>query len=194
MNIYFITLCILANAIGNYGDFSRINCRNKELDANGCACHFEESLQFSVLFCQSILASNLNVLPSLPGNVLRVINAFDRWPIIPVDSKSKIALILDENQIESIGDLTNLDNLEYLNISHNRITKINSSMSFLQKLSYFDLSYNFIEKFHFEDLVPNTDKNSFDSTQPIFSSLEYLFLHENQIKQIFNFDLVFAIL
>ena len=65
-------------------------------------------------------------------------------------------------------------------------------MSFLKKHSYLDLSYNFIEEFRFEDLVPNTDKNSFDSTQPIFSSLEYLFLHENQIKQIFNFDLVFV--
>jgi hypothetical protein len=54
------------------------------------------------------------------------------------------------------------------------------------------LSYNFIEEFHLEDFVPNTDTNSFDSTQPIFSSLEYLFLHENQIKQIFNFDLVFV--
>jgi len=104
MKIYLISLCILANAIGIYGDFSRINCGNKELNANGCVCHFEDSLNFSVLECPSILASNLNVLPSLPGNVLRVINAFDRWPIIPVSVKKKTILILSENQIDSIDD------------------------------------------------------------------------------------------
>jgi hypothetical protein len=192
MKIYLISLCILANAIGNNGDFSKINCRNKELDANGCVCHFENSLNFSVLECLSMLPSNLNVLPSLPGNILRVINSFDRWPIIPVDAKNKTMLILSENQIDSIDDLTNLENLEFFNISYNKIKKIDSSLSALQKLSVLDLSYNFLEQFHFEDLVPNANKNSFNLTQPIFSGLSFLFLNGNQIKQIFNFDLVFV--
>jgi hypothetical protein len=192
MKIYLISLCILANTIGNYGDFIKINCRNKELDANGCACHFENSLNFSVLECLSMLPSNLNVLPSLPGNILRVINSFDRWPIIPVEAKNKIILILSENQIDTIDDLTNLENLEFFNISYNKIKKIDSSLSSLQKLSVLDLSFNLFEEFHFEDLVPNVDKNSFNLTQPIFSSLSFLFLNGNQIKQILNFDLVFV--
>jgi len=209
MSIYFITLCILANAIGKrmsvhiifekpiymelsaYGNNDnsiKIDCRNKELDANGCDCFTQKYAKFIVLICKS----NLNELPSLPGNGLKVVNAFDRWPIISLDAKALGALDFSENQIDSIGDLSNLDNIGFLNISYNRVKSLNSSISALQKLSFLDLSYNLIEKFHFEDLVPNTDKNSFDSTQPIFGSLKYLFLNGNQIKQIFNFDLVFV--
>jgi len=192
MKIYLISLCILANAIGYYGDLTGINCGNKVLSEYGCVCDFDESHKFSVLDCPLMLASNPNVLPSLPGNELKVFNAFDGWPKIPVDAESKIVIDFSGNQIDSIGDLTNLDNLEYLNISYNRIKSINSSISILKKLSLLDLSYNLIEKFHFKDLVPNTDKNSFDYSQPIFGSLEYLSLKGNQIKQIFNFDLVFV--
>ena len=172
MKIYLISLCILTSAIGNYGDSTRINCKNSQLNVNGCGCE----------------------LPTLPGNILRVINSFDRWPMIPVDAKSIIALVLSANQIDSIDDLTNLDNLEFFNISYNRIRKINSSISTLQKLSYLDLSYNLLEEFRFEDLVPNTDENSFDFTKPIFGSLSMLLLNGNQIKKIFNFDLVFVAL
>jgi hypothetical protein len=192
MEIYLISLCILTSAIWNYGDFTKINCKNSKLNVNGCGCDFEESLNFSILECPSILEPNLNVLPSLPGDILRVINSFDRWPIIQVEAKSIVALVLSENQIDSIDDLTNLDNLEFFNISYNRIRKINSSISTLQQLSFLDLSYNLLEEFRFEDLVPNTDKNSFDFTQPIFGSLSMLLLNGNQIKQVFNFDLVFV--
>jgi hypothetical protein len=192
MEIYLISLCILTSAIWNYGDFTRINCKNSQLNVNGCGCDFEESLNFSILECPSILEPNLNVLPSLPGDILRVINSFDRWPIIQVEAKSIVALVLSENQIDSIDDLTNLDNLEFFNISYNRIRKINSSISTLQQLSFLDLSFNLLEEFRFEDLVPNTDKNSFDFTQPIFGSLSMLLLNGNQIKQVFNFDLVFV--
>jgi len=160
--------------------------------ANGCDCFFDNNENYSVLACPSTLAPNLNLLPSLPGNILKVIHSFDRWPIIPVGAKSKIALILSENKIDSIGDLTNLENLEFFKISHKKISKIDSSFTRLQKLAVLDLSYNLFEAFHFEDLVPNADSNSFDFTQPVFSSLKFLFLNGNQIKQIFNFDLVFV--
>jgi len=159
------------------------------LDSNECKCGFDFAQNYSIMICQSILEPDQNRLPSLPCHILRVVNGFDRWPVIPFDGKSKEGLLLSENQIDTIGDLTNLDNLEYLNISHNRITKINSSMSSLQKLALLDLSFNLLEQFHFEDLVPYTFKNSFDYSQPISGTLEYLFLNRNQIKQIINFDL-----
>ncbi len=105
MEIYLITLCVLANAIGIYGDFSRINCGNKELNANGCVCHFEDSLNLSVLDCPSKLASNLNVLPSLPGNVLRVINAFEKNFILKISCQMPIKthLILHSQYLAALN-------------------------------------------------------------------------------------------
>jgi hypothetical protein len=191
MKFYFSFLCILAIIVENEvnATFLSADCL---LDTNECKCGFDLAQKYSIMICQSILEPNQNRLPSLPGNVQRAINAFDRWPLIPPDAKTKGGLLLSENQIDSIGDLTYLDNLEYLNISHNKITKINSSMSSLQKLSLLDLSYNLIEEFNFEDLVPNADKISFNYSQSIFGSLTYLFLIGNQIKQIYNFDLTFV--
>jgi hypothetical protein len=69
MKIHLISLCILTSAIGNYGDSTRINCKNSQLNVNGCGCDFEESLNYSILECPSILAPNLNELPTLPGNI-----------------------------------------------------------------------------------------------------------------------------
>jgi hypothetical protein len=191
MKFYTCLLCILAIIVDNEvnATFLSIDCL---LETSECKCGFDLAQNYSIMICQSILEPNQNRLPSLPGYIQRAINAFDRWPIIPLDAKSKEGLLLSENQIDSIGDLTNLNNLEYFNISHNQITKINSSMSSLQKLSLLDLSFNLIEEFNFADFVPNTDNNSFNFSQPIFGSLEYLFLNGNQIKKIFNFDLVFV--
>ena len=150
MKFYVSLLCILAIIVENKatGKILLIDCL---FDNKECECGNELSQNYSLMICQSILEPNQNRLPSLPGYIQRAINAFDRWPIIPLDAKTKGGLLLSENQIDSIGDLTNLDNLEYLNISHNQITKINSSMSSLQKLSLLDLSYNLIEEFNFAD-------------------------------------------
>ena len=191
MNLFFIFFFILLNIMENDGKFSNIECNDSELEQNGCKCAYDDGQDYVIMVCQSILEPSLNRIPPFTGKVIRVVNSYDRWPTIPVEAKNVFALILSENQIDSIGDLKNLDNLQYFNMSHNQIKKIDSSICTLKYLYLIDLSFNLFEEFHFEDLVPNSDQNTFDS-RPIFSVLRYLLLNGNRIKQIYNFDLAFV--
>jgi hypothetical protein len=191
MNFFFIFLCILLNIMENNGKLSITECKDSELEQNGCKCAHDEGQEYIIMACQSILEPSLNRIPPITGKILRVVNSFGRWPEIPVETKNVSALILSENQIDSIGDLKNLDNLQFFNMSHNKLKKIDLSICTLTKLYLLDLSFNLFEEFHFEDLVPNSDTNTFDS-RPIFSMLQYLILNGNRIKQIYNFDLVFV--
>ncbi len=175
----------------NNGKLSITECKDSELEQNGCKCAHDEGQEYIIMACQSILEPSLNRIPPITGKILRVVNSFGRWPEIPVETKNVSALILSENQIDSIGDLKNLDNLQFFNMSHNKLKKIDLSICTLTKLYLLDLSFNLFEEFHFEDLVPNSDTNTFDS-RPIFSMLQYLILNGNRIKQIYNFDLVFV--
>jgi hypothetical protein len=191
MKCFFIFICILLNVMENDGKFSNIECKDSELEQNGCKCAYDDSQEYIIMVCQTILEPSLNRIPPITGKVIRVVNSYDRWPIIPEETKTAFALILSENQIDSIGDLKNLDTLQYFNMSHNQLKKIDSSISTLTNLYLLDLSFNLFEEFHFEDLVPNSDTNTFDS-RPIFSALRYLILNGNRIKQIYNFDLAFV--
>ncbi len=184
-------MCILwIHVKGNNGTFNKIDCNDSELNTI-CQCAYDDTQDYIIMACQSILDASLNRLPPIAGTVVRVINSYDRWPIIPAAAIKTFALFLSENQIDSIGDLKNLAKLQYFNMSHNQIRKIDSSISTLTELYLLDVSFNLIEDFRFEDLVPNSDKNTFDS-EPIFSKLKYLILNGNRIKQIYNFDLVFT--
>ena len=184
-------MCILWIHIkGNNGTFNKIDCNDSEL-SKICQCAYDDTQDYLIMACPTILDASLNRLPPITGTVVRVINSYDRWPIIPAAAIKTFALFLSENQIDSIGDLKNLAKLQYFNMSHNQIRKIDSSISTLTELYLLDLSFNLIEDFHFEDLVPKSDKNTYDS-EPIFSKLKYMILNGNRIKQIYNFDLVFT--
>ena len=168
------------------------DCKDNDFNAY-CQCLYEETRDFLEMRCKSILDASLNKLPLYSVSIVRVINSYSHWPTISEEYQFTLSLILSENQIESIGDLTNLENLQFLNLSHNHINKIDKSLSTLKMLNQIDLSYNRLEEIRFEDLVIDCHKDAFSpNTDQIFSNLEFLFLIGNRIKQIYNFDLVFV--
>ena len=176
----------------NDAKFVNLDCKSNALNTY-CECTYDGMVGFLKMTCKSILKANLNKLPPYPVNIVKVSNAYDNWPAIPIEYQNTIALILSENQIETIGELTNLENLQILNMSRNQIRKIDKSLFELKELYAVDLSYNLLEEIHFEDLVINCDEDTFDpKTDQIFSKLKFLLLNNNLIKKIYNFDLVFV--
>ena len=172
--------------------YAQIDCKENELNYY-CECNYEDTQDFLEMNCKSILEASQNRLPSYSVGVIKVTNAYDRWPSIPTEYKKTLYLFLSENQIDSIGDLTYLDNLQYLNLSHNKISKIDKSLTKLKELFVLDLSYNLLDEIHFDDLVIDCDNDTFDPNKDqIFSKLKILLLNGNRIKQIYNFDLAFV--
>jgi len=114
------------------------------------------------------------------------------WPVIPDTYKKRaIALVLSENRISSIGDLTNLQELKLLNVSFNSLKKIDSQISKLNELIMLDATGNQLETIDFGDFVPNVNKATLGKGEQIFSKLQFLFLLGNQIKTINSVDLMF---
>ena len=172
--------------------FVKVDCKDNDLNTD-CQCAYDDTQDFLILACKTILEASLNRLPPYSVSIIKVINSFDHWPTIPADYHNTFALILSENQIESIGDMTQLSNLQFLNLSHNQISKLDKSLSKMKELYLIDLSFNLLEEIHFEDFVIDCDKDTFDPNKDqIFSKLKILLLNGNRIKDIFNFDLVFV--
>ena len=185
--IYFF-----GNIKENEAIFIKTDCNDNDLNAM-CQCAFDDTQDYLIMVCQSILDSSMSKLPPLSASVIRIVNTFDHWPAIPTQTKNTLALFLSENQIDSIGSLENIEQLQYLNLSHNLIKKVDSSLSTLKELYFLDLSNNLLEEFRFENVVPNLDQTTYISTNDqIFSKLRILILSANKIKQVFNFDLLFT--
>ena len=158
-----------------------------------CDCKYYVELDYLIMECKSIIERKLNWLPVYSVKGVKIINAYDNWPTISVEYQKTKDLILSQNQIESIGDLTYLDNLQFLNMSYNKIRRIDNSLTKLKELYALDLSHNLLEEIHFEDLVINSYKKTFNpNSDQIFSKLQLLYLNDNKIKQIYNLDLVFV--
>jgi len=82
MKFYFICICILLNLVENDGKFSNIECKDSELEQNGCKCAYDDGQDYVIMVCQSILEPSLNRIPPFTGKVIRVVNSYDRWPTI----------------------------------------------------------------------------------------------------------------
>ena len=169
-----------------------VDCKDNELNTN-CQCYFDEKRNFLVMTCESLLDAKLSKLPPFSVDTVSIEGAYSHWPTIPVEYQTTRYLVLAENQIDSIGDLSHLANLLYFNMSRNKLTKIDKSLSKLKELVTLDLSFNLLEVIHFTDFVSDCDKDTFvdPNKESIFSKLTVLLLNGNQIKKIHNFDVAF---
>ena len=187
---FIFSLIFLLNSPLLNCEFIKVGCNDYELSIN-CQCYLDNLQNNLEMKCNSMLNSLMNKLPAYSVATLKVINSFNEWPKIPHACKNTIALILGDNQIKSIGDLTNLAALQFLNLSNNRISKIESSIGKLKQLHLLDLSFNLLEVIHFENFIINSDRYYYEPANEIFSKLECLLLNGNRIKQIYNLDTAF---
>ena len=191
-NFMILFFIFLFNTTINDATFVQVDCKDIVL-SKYCECEYDVKYDYLIMECKSRLEGKLNRLPLYSVKGVKVINAYDNWPTISVEYQKTKDLILSQNQIESIGDLTYLDNLQFLNMSYNKIRRIDNSLTKLKELYALDLSHNLLEEIHFEDLVIDSDKKTFDpNTDQIFSKLKMLLLIDNKIKHIYNIDLVFV--
>lgn len=172
------------------GSMAEVDCRDESL-SESCKCGLDTELDLLLMECQNPLDGTSSKMPDIPARTVISSNSLMQWPAIPASYKKKtLALILSENRISSIGDLKNLDQLKLLNLSFNALKNIDSSLSKLTELIMLDLSGNAIEEINFGDFVPNLNKTTWNK-DAIFSKLQFLFLYNNQIKFIYNVDLLF---
>ena len=190
-----ISLLFMLNLPACFPQYPPINCKDALLTANcQCMCIVESNM--SILMCNR---GYVNKIPDINGFTKFVaVNAFDKWPVVPESGRTLNFLFLDMNQIDSLGDVSNLVNLVFLNLSHNRIVKFDSSLASLKYLGELDLSYNLIEEVNMGDLVfdPRRDRDFYGSDTYIlgdrlFSELRAIFLTGNRIKAIQSLDLLF---
>jgi Leucine-rich repeat (LRR) protein len=170
---------------------SQVDCRDNAL-SESCICGYDQDSDFLIMECQSPLEAGSSKLPDIPARTIMCSNSLMEWPVIPDTYKKRaIALVLSENRISSIGDLTNLQELKLLNVSFNSLKKIDSQISKLNELIMLDATGNQLETIDFGDFVPNVNKATLGKGEQIFSKLQFLFLLGNQIKTINSVDLMF---
>ena len=186
----FIFLLISLNSTKVLSKVSKLDCNDAEL-TKACVCVMDDQRNLVQIGCSNYLPENSNKLPDLPAQIVSAKKAYTRWPDVPKSYVNTGLLDLSVNKIPRIGDLTNLKNLQYFNISFNLLDEINPEICVLKDLYVLDLSYNMLEVLKMESFVCETDSGVFNTTTNyLFSNLEYVFLIGNKIKQINNLDLM----
>jgi Leucine-rich repeat (LRR) protein len=162
-------------------------CQNHYDESTTCNCSYDEEESTLIIQCDLYLEQNNNLFPDFKAEEVIAINVFTKWPYIPESFNNTVYLHLEFNKIESINELNSLNNLFYLNVSHNLITRINPEICKLKNLYALDLSYNLIQKLDMQDFMcgNGSDLNDF------MSNLKFLSLSNNKIKNLFNFDMFF---
>ena len=191
-NIIFVSMIgLTCFALAN-ATLTQIDCKDTQLNDN-CVCAFDQDQNLLVMECQNLLDATSSKLPDVKAQTVIVQGSFSSWPVVPASYNYTKAMALSENKLTSIGDLSNLINLKYLNLSYNEIKKIGPSLATLKELVMLDLSMNYLEELHFENFIFSTEKNTLnkDGNDAIFSKLQYLFIYGNLIKTIYNLDLMF---
>ena len=162
-------------------------CFVPELDYNKtCFCFIDYNVRtnmITLMVCPHYLPANASKLPDLPYGSVSIHKAYVKWPSVPESLQNTTSLDLSENQISEFNNLTYLYNLVYFNLSRNTINKINPDICRVNNLTTFDLSYNALTYIEFQ---------SFFCDPYSFSSLKYLNLKGNKLKEVNGFDLVFT--
>ena len=176
-----------------------VNCKSSKVDCKdaaltkSCTCFYEDQNSIMQMTCNSYLPDSSSKLPEIEAGMVSVKKAYNKWPAISKTYQKTALFDLSVNKIDSIGDLSNLLAVQYMNLSINSITKVNPDICKLFDLYVLDLSYNQIEVLRMEDFVCETTSNKLNkNTNYLFSNLEYLFLVGNKIKQILRLDLIFV--
>ena len=183
-------LFLLPLAKSNY---TEVDCNNVHLKE--CACVFDDNSIFK-MGCEAYLESSNTYLPNIKAQFVSIKQTFVTWPTIPeVYLNYTIFMDLSYNQIDIIGNISNILNIQYLNLSNNIIARINPDICRLHDMYVLDLSFNLLEVINFEDFLCSTDTdvpNEDDSISNVYSVLEYLILKGNRIKKIHNLDLLYT--
>lgn len=161
---------------------------HKHFSANSaCNCSFDEEQSSLIINCDSYLEQNHNIFPDITALEVVAINVFTKWPYIPESFNKTSYIHLEFNRIESIDELSNLNQLTYLNLSYNLLTRMNPDICKLKKLLALDLSFNMIQILDMQDFIcgSGADLNG------IMSSLRYLAVNNNKIKHLYSFDMFF---
>lgn len=187
--LFFIILLILSSANSQSLDRNGCFSLNENAEANS-TCKCVSSINELNIECSSYDEKNFYILPDIEKKRVVAKNAFTKWPFIPESFVNTIELYFNSNRIDSIGDLSNLINLNYLNLTNNLITKINPEICKLKKLVGLDLSYNLIEVISFKVFFCDLQSSEFEFDD-VPSNLKYLGLTNNKIKEIYNLDLLF---
>jgi Leucine-rich repeat (LRR) protein len=168
-------------------DNGQIDCNSlgqnayKNISYN-CTCIFNSESNTLSIECLSFDDMNCYIFPNIELQSISVNRAFTKWPKIPNLFKLLSKLEMFNNKIDSIGELMNLLNLQYLNLSSNSIEYISPTLCLLDNLVSLDLSYNKIEFVNFKTFV------CFKNYQAKISNLEYLYLQGNRITNLFSFE------
>lgn len=171
---------------------SKVDCKDAAL-TKSCTCVYDDQNSLMQMTCNSYLADSSSKLPEIAAGMVSIKKAYNKWPAISKTFQKTAFFDVSLNKIDSIGDLSNLIAVQYMNLSLNAITKVNPDICKLANLFVLDLSYNQIEVLKFEDFVCETTSNKLNkNTNYLFSNLEYLFLIGNKIKQILRLDLIFV--
>ena len=191
--IELISLLLTLNPVLILSKVVKLDCGDSSLNANGCSCFFEDQSKFLTMVCNTFLENDANKLPDLTATNVAVEQTYTHWPTISATYVNTTILDLSLNKIDSIGELSNLTNLQYLNLSSNLLTRINPKICRLLDLYVLDLSFNNIEILNIDDFVCETDTDVFNTnTSYLFSNLQYFFVIGNKIKQINKLDLIFT--
>lgn len=147
-----------------------------------CSCFYKSEENMLNIECRSFDDLNTLIFPDFDFQSIHIENAFSKWPKIPNAFSTLSSLNMGNNRIESIGNLNNLFNLQFLNMSFNLIEQLSPTICILQNLVSLDLSYNKIEFINFKSFF------CFANYHVKTSSIEYLYLQGNQIKDLFYLD------
>ena len=148
---------------------------------NNCICKIN-NLNLMKIACSSYEEDVTYIIEENYVNGIYAIDSFTKWPMFKSKFKKLDYIDFSFNKIESIGDINNIQNLKYLNLSYNLISQVNSNICMLKRLQYLDLSNNELEAFHFDYFFCNKSSAT---------RLKYLNLMGNKIKYLFSLDLVF---
>lgn len=190
LKILFIDLIFLINQKNIAYGFARIDCKDKALSQQ-CSCYYEDeptSGRNLQMICNNLLTGTTNKLPDIVGDTFTANQVYSSWPSVPSSYQSSIYLDLSYGTITEISNVNNLMNLTTLILINNAITSITPDICKLKYLNTLDLSSNGLAAFNFENLICNP--SNYSSTG-FMSSLQYLILFNNRIKNLYGMDMIF---
>lgn len=129
-------------------------------------------------------------IPKLPSTLTTLIYDFNYLKTLDLMAPLLVKLSLVLVGIENIADNIQFPNLEYFNISKNRINEMPDLQKFTPKLIFLDVSDNYLEKF---PSLPKTIEKLFINANKIdkipdnikdLTNLSYLDIAKNKIKHI----------
>ena len=142
--IFIVYKCAYCQHFDPYS-FEEIRCQDEAFNRSSCKCIMESPNSYLLISCTDYLIKDDNKLPNISAQYFKIVLGLTEWPYIPPCFNSSIDADFSNNFIESIGDLSNLESLQNLNVAKNLLTTIPKNIAQIRGLLFLDLSYNYIE-------------------------------------------------